>query len=663
MTLFCWKSNISIWKYDNDCNKEIATSPAAFKNTNYTAHFYPGERKHLHIVTLDDVGTPCVNPVMTAASLNQSIASVDSSSKYISDDLLELKGKTGNEILVSLCTPSPRVICTRVTVTLVSCPPGFNYSVDTCVCEGGTSYRGMVECSQHDRVFQSRLVREGTWIGVYHLSSNKTVYVAGISPFTFSAGSSKNQLHLNYADIEGSQCGHQHRKGILCSRCEDGYGPAMNSWALDCVQCNSTTQYYSAVGFFCLQFLLLTSVFLLLLLFNIRLTSGPTNAFIFYSQTISAYYVRTQKYGKLTEAWIVMYKIWNIQLLQVFPNYCISGIGSFASVITLEYIPTIPLLILIGLFSVLAFLYNRGIQPVLYLCRPVHHCAARFRVKTFQRTITDALAAILLLCYTRFTIVSIKLLSPSYLYDYHGNVTATVMYFDGEIGFFQLEHALYIIAAVFCLLFVVAPPPLLLLLYPLKSFHKALSLLHCQRCLLGGRLELFLNAFYGCYKDGTTADSRDYRYFAGLYFIFRIVIAVEYCTETQFNAYSLSHQILCIMGILLFSICRPYRNDFYNNLDASIFALLGLINAFSSYYYNISSHKLLYVENALIWLPMLYIIAYAVYYVWTTYSLRSKLCFLRHCSWKLYGTSPIQNISDGISDDSLVRLVDARCTT
>ena len=660
---FCWKSNTSIWKYENDCVNEIATTPAAFADNNYAAHFYPGERKHLDIKTKDDLGTESDVTgifVLTATSSNQSIASVDPSSKYVSDDTLKINGRSGKSIWISLCTQAPRVVCTRINITLDTCPPGFNSTIDTCICEGGTSHRGMVECSQHNGVFHSRLVREGTWIGKYH---SLNMYVAGISPFTFSADSSKSrreysrsEINLNLTDIEDSQCSNQHRKGILCSRCEDGYGPAMSSWALDCVQCNSTTRQHSAVRFVCLQLVLLIIVFLILLSFNIRLTSGPTNAFIFYSQTIVAiFYDRMQKYRTFTKAWVVVYSIWNLRLLEVFPNYCTSGIDSFATVIALEYISAIFPLILIALFYLFASLYNRGIQPILCLCRPVHHCVARFRVNTLQRTITDALAAFLLLSYTKFTIVSLRLLSPSHLYDYHGNLTVTVMFFDGKIGFFHLEHAPYVVAAVFCLLFVVALPPLLLLLYPLKSIHKALSLLHCERYLPGGRLELFLNAFYGCYKDGTTADSRDYRYFAGLYFIFRIVFAVVYSVETEFNSYFLSHHILCIMGILLFSICRPYRNDFYNNLDASMFALLGLINALSSYDYYSSSPKLLYIENALIWLPMLYITAYSVYYMWTTYNLRKKLCCL--CHWKPFKTS---TSGDGISDDSLLRLLDTR---
>ena len=666
---FCWNSNTSIWKYETDCKNEIATTPAAFVSNSYTTNFYPGERKRLNIMTKDDLGTVSNATgiiVLIATSLNQSVASVDPSSKYISHGMLKINGKSGHKIIVSLGTVAPRVIHTHISVTLLYCPPGFSQTEDTCICESGTSYNGMVECSQQDGEFHSRLVKEGTWIGDYTVSSNKKnpTYAAGASLFTFSTSFNRSLIDLDYTDLEGSQCSHQNRKGVLCSRCDHGYGPAMNSWTYNCVPCNSKTKQ-SAVGFVCLQLFLVTSIFAIFLTFNIRLTSGPANAFVFFSQIIMVtfsfymYEVHIHECWKWTKAWITMYSVWNLQLLGIFPDYCMSHIRNFASVIAFEYITAFFPLILIALFYLFASLYNRGIQPVLCLCRPVHHCVARFRVNTLQRTITDALAAFLLLSYTKFTIVSIRLLSPSFLYDYDGNHIATVMLYDGEIGFFHLEHAPYVAVAVLCLLFVVVLPPLLLLLYPLKSFHKALSLLHCQRCLPGGRLELFLNAFYGCYKDGTTANSRDYRYFAGLYFIFRIMFCVANSIVTDFNIHFLSHQTLCTMGILCFSVCRPYRDDFYNNLDAAMFALLGLINAFSNFTYHISSLTSFHVENLLIWLPMYYIIAYVVYYVWTTYELKNKLSLL--CHWNHFRTSPIQNTSDGgVSDDSLIQVMDSR---
>ena len=55
---------------------------------------------------------------------------------------------------------------------------------------------------------------------------------------------------------------------------------------------------------------------------------------------------------------------------KIIPNYCLYEDLNFLSVIALVYILVLYLLILIALFYFVASLYNRGIQPLLYMCRP-----------------------------------------------------------------------------------------------------------------------------------------------------------------------------------------------------------------------------------------------------------------------------------------------------
>ena len=547
---FCWTN---LWYYDHDCKDEIATTPVIFEENHYNATIIPGERKKLDIKMYDDLRARTKGIlVLIATSENSTIATVDQI--YISDNTLMLSGQPGNTI-VSLHTQAPRVVYTHISVHVLPCPPGFLSANKSCLCKPDPSFSGKIKCSDENGNFSSQRLREEIWIGYYNVSGTVT-YVAGESPFTFYSDLNDSQLQLDYSDIEGGQCGPQHRNGVLCAQCENGYCPAINSWAFDCVYADNK-QKYGLLIYILTELFPLTIIFILLLLLNIRLTSGPANAFIFFSQTITAtfqlYFVRSQRFQKVTKAWVVVYSVWNLRFHEIFPDYCLDGINNFASVIALEYATALLLLCLIAIFCLVASLYNRGIQPVLCLCRPVHYCVARLRVNTLQRTITDALAAFLLLSYTKFTIVSLRLLSPAPLYDYNGIQVDSVMYYDGTIRAFHSEHAPYIAMAIFSLLVVVVFPPLLLLLYPLKIFHKALSFFTCQHCQPGGRLELFLNAFYGCYKDGRDAGSYDYRYFAGLYFVFRVVFAVVNST-VGFNDLYAIQQILCTFRI--FIICN-----------------------------------------------------------------------------------------------------------
>ena len=669
---FCWNS--TVWSYDTRCGDAVASAPVEFvqgpSQGQLSLTAFPGEHMQLNITMLNDLEVDASQFMVLTPSPNEG-AAIDFTPNYISyPGRVQLLGESGT-YPVSLYTLAPGVVYTVVEITLRPCPPGFNSTSNTsrgvCQCKQLYPFNNIVSCSNSSGHLSLRLIVEGAWIGYTNVSSRGTrELLAGFTPYGFVDASGLSFNTFDLLQDEHSSCS-PHHCGKLCAQCEQDFGPSINSWALECVLCNSTIQTDSVIGYVFLELVPLTVVFMVLLLFNVRLTSGPANAFIFFSQTITAtfglYYVHTQRYRKLIRAWVIVYSVWNLRFQEIIPNYCLSDDFKFASVIALEYISAIYPLILIVVFYIGTSLYSHGVQPVLCLCRPLHHCVARLRLNTLQRTISDALAAFILLSYTKFTIVSLRLLSPSQLYNDTGSSADVVMYYDGTIEYFGREHIPYFLVALASLLVVILPP-LLLLLYPLRALHRALALLRCQRFQPGGRLELFLNAFYGCFKDGT-ANTWDWRCFAGLYFIFRIVFSIVSAVEIQFDNKYLIQQILCTVGILLFAICRPYRIDFYNNLDAAMFALLGLINALSSYdYYHVvygKQPKLLPLEYILIWLPMLYIIAYLVYYVWTTYSLSIKNKLRRLCHKRTLEMSNVRDLSGGgISDDSLLRLVDER---
>jgi hypothetical protein len=90
-----------------------------------------------------------------------------------------------------------------------------------------------------------------------------------------------------------------------------------------------------------------------------------------------------------------------------------------------------------------------------------------------------------------------------------------------------------------------------------------------------GKIHIMLDAFQGCYKDR-------YRWFAGLYFIFRLLINVTNALTEDMTQFFMQG-FLCSMFALLVLICRPYRKQFYllNRLatfDGFIFVNLAVIN-------------------------------------------------------------------------------------
>ena len=657
--VFCWNS--THWKYPNsndNCSNEIETAPAMFNSTTYSMNTFPGQRNLLPVSMTDDLGHYVINrTVYTADTTNSNHIQIDSTSSYIADNSIKLYGTPDDtETQIDLYTLDPRVMYMTVNVTLRPCPPGLIPKItdDRTACECGGDYNGIVHCNQDE--FQSQLELQGTWLGYCgeHCPHSKMVIVAGYSPYTFST---EPKLPQNVSRLNKHFCSHSNRRGTLCGECQDGYGPALNSHTFECVKCSEEDTKYHWVFFILSEILPVTIFFAILVLFNISLTSGPANAFIFFAQVLTSnfsfYSASMSHYKRLWASYVVPYDIWNLNFLEpVIPSYCLQPGMKTATVISLDYIVAAFPLILIGTFYFFLWLYNRGTVVVYSVFRPIHHHFARLRSKwDLKRSVVDALAAFLLLSYTKFTTVSIRLLSPSHLYNDTGVDMATVMYYDGTIGYFKHEHFPYVVPALLISILFVVLPPLLLIAYPFRIFH---TIIHRLMCTRYERVSLYLNVFYGCYKDGTEPGSRDLRSFAGLYFVLRVVFSVLNSIHVEWDEQYAIQQVLCTVAIFPFILAKPYKNDRYNCLDATMFGLLATINALSNYNYHLAekSHPspiIVAVQYSLIWCPLLYMLGYLLHHFWRSY----------HHNWRFpwHKNAPQRN---DIGDDSILRLIDER---
>ena len=80
----------------------------------------------------------------------------------------------------------------------------------------------------------------------------------------------------NVSELNQFLCGELNRTGALCSQCQEGLGAAIFSYSMQCLPCMS-----SGLGWTLYVFLATfptTILFLFLLMFQVRITSGPLNA-------------------------------------------------------------------------------------------------------------------------------------------------------------------------------------------------------------------------------------------------------------------------------------------------------------------------------------------------------------------------------------------------
>ena len=676
--VFCWDEDR--WNYTSgDCSSEISTSPASFippdsREENSTAEVddmithdameifaIPGMKTQIDISTVDDRNNNVTNEtVFTARLLNSSNENIkmDSNFLYISDKRFELYGEPGAVGTLNLETIDPRVISTQIIVTLQQCPPGLIQvglgESASCQCAG--DYGGFIVCNGSS--FSAEILR-GSWIG-NGSSQGGDRWLVGQCPYCSLIDPEQlTQLPQNASNLD--ECGKIHRRGELCGRCVEDYGPVVNG-DFQCVPCSSSESRYHWFLYLLTEFLPIFIFFFIVVFFNVSATSGPANAFVFFAQVITTAFslsgdglIQVKSLTKATKTlkdlYTIPYEIWNLNFFHPFlPSFCLSSEITTLQLLSTGYITALFPLLLVVIFYLFVWLYSRGVKVIVCLCRPLHHCFARFRgiIWNLEQSVLHALATFLLLSYTKFSLVSFILLTPIPLLKNDGSRDRLVLYYDGTIDFFSKDHIPYIVASLIVLFTFVLLPPFMLMLPSMshllrlclqKAFNYEGNLLSYQ---VGSVTGQFMTAFYECYKDGTgdpsgqSDDNKyDFRWFAGMYFILRLLVFATYAFTPDWFLQYMILQLVCTGGFLAFALLRPYKNDWYNKLDATIFAILSAINSLSMYNYFLAvldkspSAWAFSIQYFLIMCPLVYMVIFVICYLFKKYKERAISCFKR----------------------------------
>ena len=671
--VFCWNDK---WQYsDSDCEKQVSSSPATYDNgSRYHMELILGKRQIMPIEVLDDkLKNQTPNAIFNIWSHSPDVAQIPRTYTYVSDNTISLYGKPNSSATLAVETINPRVIYTEVRVKIVPCPPGFKLSLvnesTQCVCNG--EYGNVLLCNQGDFVAK---LRRGLWIGEDPFTRD---VVVGMYPYIAAAMKEPYiQLPNSTSKLDELFCAPVNRTGAFCGECMNGYTPAINSKLFSCVKCSHDEVQYNWAFFILLEILPITIFFFLIIFFHISVTRGAGNSFVFFAQLLTTTFdidadgsvPVNMVTSLLRQVYEVMYGFWNLNFFSaLLPDFCLALNWNTLTVLSFHYIPAIYFLILIPIFYSVVWLYERGIQPVFCLCKPVHRFLRFFQRRwNLNRSMIDAFSTFLVLSYTKFTVVSVYLLTPSTLIFSHGPKVGSGLYFQGNIRYLSRDHAPFFVVAMFVMIIFVILPPLLLLVYPLRLVEKLAARLgyHGDFFKAGRRMHLFLDTFQGCFKDGTNG-TRDCRYFAGLYFILRTILFAAFAYGGIWIQQYVIQQLVCTLAILLFTTIRPYKKDFYNNLDAVMLGILAMINALSIYniYFADVGTPLpnwgFAVQYVLIYCPLLYMTCYVV---WKAVKLRKQCliqclrrCLGRNLSERTALLSDVLNTSSEASVDEEYR--------
>ena len=661
---FCWNSN---WEYKNgNCTSNTITAPATFSNSHlynrsYIVESFPGELKEMGVKVIDDKGTDTTAQLILTAHIYDDNFKINM--HHIADNSIMVFGKPSTMVSISLTTLPPRSISTVINVSLLECPYGFISTNDSrnrtnCTCDG--SYGGSVRCLSP--IFQSKL-RGDAWIGRY-----QGKVVLGYTPAM--RRTVWTTLEQTQTAVDTQLCGPLNRTETLCGKCLPGFRIQSINIAnnFSCVNCTHGIQLY--LHFFH-QFGLATLFFIiiwLLSLVNIGATTGVLNSFVFFAQVINAgfglgtiQYESIEVYTTLRELYLIPYGVWS--LIFIRSKSCMSEDFNVLFVFSLKYLDAVYPFVFLCVLYVGSWLISKVVT------QSRSHIVHKW-TEPLRRSLIDVFSTYLVVSYVTYSINSQHLIAPATLYNSAGKAEKQVLYYNGTIEFLGSEHLPYFITAMSVLVFIVVPIPLLLFVYPSwisecpsitcnresRAMHitpvrfqnisrifkpkKPVMIQGRETCMVEmnslpsgnvnfmelearksketeGFFKLLFESFQKCYKDGSQPGWRDCRYFAGIYFILRVLFfhSLNFDVLQQL----VFQQVLCIGSLLMVVYIRPYRSAFYNNIDAAMFTILAginTINIFNLYLTFVDrnlSASVFAMQYTLIVLPLFCISGYIFY--------------------------------------------------
>ena len=226
---------------------------------------------------------------------------------------------------------------------------------------------------------------------------------------------------------------------------------------------------------------------------------------------------RVHKIGVTNVA--TLYGPWNLDFFRaLYKPTCISpSITTTQSYAIEGAIGLYPLMLLVVLYSFVT-LRDRGCRVIVKIWKPFHFLLSCFQSKLNLKTsLIDTFATFLLFSYMKIGFAAFYVLAPTPVWSPDGSYRLAV-YMDPSVAYLGSSHVGYAVITLLLVFVVLIIRIILLFLYPCQCFHKCLNHFHLR--LLP--LHAFVDAFQGCYKDGTNG-TRDCRYFAGLQLVLRLL--------------------------------------------------------------------------------------------------------------------------------------------
>ena len=632
-TVFCW--NHTYWDYDDSCTSAIGTGTGNVSLG--VAQTFPGWVYKLPINITDELGHDILRYTAFTASIRESssiVATVDAGFYFVSDGFVQINGdgSANQTIILSLDGTLAGNWHSELEIQLLPCPPGLSQTTNgsnaTCQCDPNKTYNSVIICLGSNSGNTFTLIKSGYWIGVDPKAHSGGLVVAACPQGFCTSGKTGTDKYITLpteADkLNGVICA-ANRAGVLCGECIETYAPSVNDDSYSCVPCMKSELIGNVFTYIGVMYVPLVIFSLVIIIFNVKLTTGPANAFILFSQAIVTTYRITigdqlsinsnikQDVNKFFEVCNFVYRIFNLDFFSyLMAPFCVGSQLNTLDIIELNYIvaivPCVMILIVIVCYQI------TKMTCILALCgcitkpsnKPTQKMAC---TKAISVSPILAFAAFLLLSYNKFSVTASKILMQTRFIDASGTIiSGTRSYYAAQ---FEAGDWRYVLPSSIVTILIIALP-IVLLGFPVRLFEKCIGRAPAiMKYYPADKVNIFLDAFQGCFRDNR-------RYFASAYFFFRLFVNVVFLFLPSPSMKLAFEQFACISMVLLIALLQPYKVTAYNYIDIIFFSNLAVISILNDHILNstnlVETISSIVILSVLISLPLVYMGGYIIWY-------------------------------------------------
>ena len=460
---------------------------------NFPRTVYPGETFKVSVVAAgqrDGTVPSTVRSSIKKGSLHEYeyLQSVNNTCTTLSYTVFTLSPQV-YIILFAEASPCPTFVDTYLSGVLQlsisvninqTCPPGFNISGSSCVCEARLAqYIGTHQCNITNGVGEiTRDSSQHFWVGY---QSNELI-LHPRCPFDYCVND-KVIFPLNNTDV---QCAYN-RSGLLCGACKQGYSMVLGT--SQCWKCTNSHLVllvpFAVMGVALVFFLLVC---------KLTVATGTLSGLLFYANIVGANRaiflpVESTNAFSIFIAWLNL----DFGIETCFYN----GLDAYSKT-WLQFVFPVYIWVIVGL--------------MILVSRYSHKFA-----KLLGSNPVSVLATLILLSYTKILRTLINVIYITYLE--YPTYNRSVWLYNANIDYLSDKHIPLFLVAVLVFLFLFLPYTLLLLF---GQWLQAIS--HLRLFSWVNRLKPFMDSYHAPYKA-------KHRYWPGLLLVLRFVLLLVFAFE------------------------------------------------------------------------------------------------------------------------------------